>query len=665
MKKIIALLLVFCCSVSALPDNPVAPPKADVVDRFGVNLQTGTLTRTLETVSVGGEFGLKHNVQLYTDLFFNGSYFGYVDAFAGSISSKKISDNIINILTNANGEVAAFRDTGSLQRDSTAILYVMRAYGPAGSQDFLVYRNGLVDYRNVSTSGYEYKSVGDTRHKLVESTDKKYLTWITPDGIETKYERSTLSGPWIAGTGAQLKEITYPNGYKVRVYDKAVSTNTGFMLKYQLNTQGLNSTPGQVVALNLAHQYCAVSAATCDTNSWPTATFAWPSGTPGVFRQTGLASSSYLVKMTTDAGVTDIQYQPENVCIKSSGAEDAACAASPPGGTKWYPRLRSIKTPEGRLPNYQYVYKNKGEMLEGGGSSTDGLAWGYTYWSLSSASGQITTATLNGTDSQGYSGPTVNSQNANLTWGNGEVWVVSSQYELNIIESVTDKKSGTYSYYKDLRHFVEKFYPIPGGGPAQQYFYNGPRGNLNEIKSIENPSNPVLLQEAEYSSGECIYPKTCNKPLRVKDARGNVTYYEYDPQGRFGSPTKITYSANEQGLRAATVYKYEPRYAYYKKDGEAITRDPDPIWMLTSEHTCRMSEATDNGCATGNSDMVQTVYYYGPQNGQANNLLQRGKSITAEGTPSIRVWCYEYDKYGKLIGETSPKGNSTSVQSCQ
>ncbi|MBK8187600.1 MAG: hypothetical protein IPK77_10425 [Cellvibrio sp.] len=53
------------------------------------------------------------------------------------------------------------------------------------------------------------------------------------------------------------------------------------------------------------------------------------------------------------------------------------------------------------------------------------------------------------------------------------------------------------------------------------------------------------------------------------------------------------------------------------------------------------------------------------QNGQANNLLLRGKSITAEGTPSIRVWCYEYDKYGKLIGETSPKGNSTSVQSCQ
>src|SRR5690606_22102628 len=117
------------------------------------------------------------------------------------------------------------------------------------------------------------------------------------------------------------------------------------------------------------------------------------------------------------------------------------------------------------------------------------------------------------------------------------------------------------------------------------YFYNGPRGNLNQITSIVSPSNPVILQEVEYPPGEsCVYPKTCNKPISVKDARGNVTEFEYDPQGRFGSPIKITSPANENNKRPTTVYNYEPMYAYYKGDGEAIAQDPDPIWMLTSEH---------------------------------------------------------------------------------
>ncbi|MBK8187602.1 MAG: hypothetical protein IPK77_10435 [Cellvibrio sp.] len=160
-----------------------------------------------------------------------------------AVSHPKISDNIIIILTNANGEVAAFRDTGSLQRDSTAMI-ICNAYMEAGGQDFLVYRNGLVDYRNVSTSGYEYKSVGDTRHKLVESTDKNISLGLLQMELKLNMKEALYPAWDCRYRGHKLKEITYPNGYKVRVYDKAVSTLPGFMLKYQLNTQGLNSTPG-------------------------------------------------------------------------------------------------------------------------------------------------------------------------------------------------------------------------------------------------------------------------------------------------------------------------------------------------------------------------------------------------------------------------------------
>jgi hypothetical protein len=233
---------------------------------------------------------------------------------------------------------------------------------------------------------------------------------------------------------------------------------------------------------------------------------------------------------------------------------------------------------------------------------------------------------------------------------------------------VTTKEGGRYVYHTDLRHFVEKYYPVAGRGPDLHYYYEGPRGNLNKIYIINSPGNETLFQEAGYAP-TCDYPKTCNKPLWVKDARGNITNYDYDPQGRFSNPIKITAPADKNGKRAATIYNYEPKYAYYKKDGEAIAQDPDPVWLLTSEHTCRTSEANSTGCVSGNLDMVKTYYYYGPQStAQANNLLLRGKSIVAEGSSGAletRVWCYEYDKYGKLIGETLPKGNSTTLESCQ
>lgn len=664
MKRIFLLLWAFSCSAFALEDNPTAPPKAEIVDRFGVNLQTGQLTRTLNTVSIGGELGLSHSVELYTDFLSDGNK-GFIDGFAGSVTSKKISNNVIQVLTNTNGDVTAIRDTGTYQSTFT-LLRVMRVYGPAGSQDFLVYQNGIVNNDNSATTGYTYKPVGDSRHSLTESADKKYLTWTNPNGIESKYER-LLPSQWNAGSSARLKEVTYPNGFKIRVGSTDVTTNTGFMLKYQLRTLSRLNTFDQMVAINLAHQYCASDAAICSITGWPSVTFTWPDGTPSVFRQPGLSSSSYLVKMTTGAGVTDIQYQPENVCIKEGGSEDTACAANPPGGTKWYPRLRSIKTPESNVPNYQYTYKNKGQFYGTGSYNDFGFGATYTYWNLLAASGQILSASLNGTDSQNYSGPTINS-NASVTWGNGEIWVTSSQYELNVIESVINKKSGTYLYHKDARHFVEKYYPVPGGGPDLHYYYDGPRGNLNKINVINSSGGETLFQEAGYST-TCDYPKICNKPLWVKDARGNVTNYEYDPQGRFGNPIKITAPADKNGKRAATIYNYEPKYAYYKINGEAIAQDSAPVWMLASEYTCRNSDATSTGCTAGNIDMVKTSYYYGQQStAQANNLLLRGKSIMAEGSSGAletRVWCYEYDKYGKLIGETLPKGNSTVLESCQ
>lgn len=653
MKKIIFLLTAISCSAFGLDDNPIAPPKAEIIDKFGVNMQSGQLSRSLSTVSIGGALGLTHSVQLFTDLFADGNYYGYTDAFAGRLTRKTISNNIVNVVNNSNGDPIFFRDTGSFEYDYTQRIIVVRPYGPAGSHDFLMYQNGVLDRAASATSGYTFKAVGDSRHTLVENADKSYMIWTTPDGIESKYESS-----------GRLVEVTYPNGYKVRIFSKGVTTNTGFMLKYQLNSQGLGGTPDQIVALNLAYQYCSPTATSCSNTGWPTATFTWPVGTPSSFWTPGLPSSSYLVKLTTSAGVTDIQYQPENLCITNLGYEDSYCSTHQTGLGKWSPRLKSIKTPGSTIPNYQYTYNNIGVVTSG---NADGY---FPYWYLSTRVGQIETATLNGTDTEGYGGPSISPGTS--TRNSSEIMAESAQYDLNVINSAWTKKGGNYTYYKDARNFVEIYQPVAGLGPKQHYYYNGPRGNLNLINSISPSGNESRLTEAGYVT-TCTYPKTCNKPLWVKDARGNVTNYEYDPLGRFGSPTKIIAPANKNGVRATTVYTYSPMYAYYKKDGEAITQDPDPVWLLTSEFTCRTTSVSGSGCAGGEIDTIRTSYYYGPQvSGQANNLLLRGKSIAGEGnlsgttrTIETHVTCYEYDKYGHLIGETLPKGNSTNLESCQ
>lgn len=677
MKNLLVLLLAFSCPAFAV-ENPVVPPAAKIVDRFGVNFQSGQLSRKLNTISIGGEYGLNHSVSLFTDFLSESNpdgRYGFIDGYAGSAKSVQITQNSYDLLGTPNGGIT-IRDTGSRQSNITT-LRAIRVYGPAGNQDFLVFQSGKLDPETSAVGDYEYRPVGDGRHSLIESPDKRLLIWTTPEGIESIYERNGNSGAQSARAGARLKEITYPNGFKLRFttsyINAEVTTNTGYMLKYQHRSKF--ETFDQMVAINLAHQYCAASATSCPSTGWPSVTFTWPFDTPEVFKQPSLPAARYLVKMTTDAGVTDIQYEPENVCIKNSGNEDDSCARSR-GVEKWFPRLKSIRTPDSTVPNYQYKYVNKGAMFSTSIGFDASFGSSYVYWGLLATSGQITSATLNGTDTESYGDvPTVNTPNANVTWNNGEIWVTSAQYELNVIETVTDRKSGTYIYHRDSRHFVEKYFPIAGLGPAKHYIYDGPRGNLSLVKSIP-PSEEQVIQKAEYVPGEtlmgnygrCKHPKTCNKPIWVEDARGNRTDYEYDPEGRFGNPIKITYPADKNGKRPATVYNYEPMYAYYKKDGESITQDPDPIWMLTSEHTCMTTEATSSGCSGGASDTVKTTYEYGPQNaGLPNNLLLLGKVVTAatsKGGDNMEITsrrtCFQYNKYGNKIGQTEPKAKLAS-----
>ena len=83
------------------------------------------------------------------------------------------------------------------------------------------------------------------------------------------------------------------------------------------------------------------------------------------------------------------------------------------------------------------------------------------------------------------------------------------------------------------------------------------------------------------------------------------------------------------------------------------------MWLLASESFCRTSAATGNPaspCATA-GDEVLTSYDYGPNSGP-NNLLLRGKVVTADG--ASRRTCFTYDGQGNPIAETRPRAGLTS-----
>ena len=152
----------------------------------------------------------------------------------------------------------------------------------------------------------------------------------------------------------------------------------------------------------------------------------------------------------------------------------------------------------------------------------------------------------------------------------------------------------------------------------------------------------------------CTNTITCNEPLSVTDANGNTTNYTYDPT--HGGVLTETSPANAAGVSAVIRHAYMQRYAWIA-NGSGYVQAASPAWLLSEDRTCRTSTTIGNACAAGSADEVVTTYDYGPNSGP-NNLLLRGKVITADGA-SLRS-CFTYDWLGNKIAETTPRAGLVS-----
>ncbi len=166
----------------------------------------------------------------------------------------------------------------------------------------------------------------------------------------------------------------------------------------------------------------------------------------------------------------------------------------------------------------------------------------------------------------------------------------------------------------------------------------------------------IVLDAKTFPAGDCTNRVTCNQPLTVADGNGNQTSFTYNTT--HGGVLTETRPANNAGIQAVVRHAYAQRTPWVLNASSVYVAE-SAIWLPSEDRTCKTgaTNVAGNACVNGSSDEVVTTYEYGPDSGP-NNLLLRGKAITAEGT-TLRV-CYGYDSQGNKISETNARAGLAS-----
>ena len=612
----------------------IAPPKAQLVDRFGVNMTNGQISQSLDTVSIGSAMGLSHSISIDANEFNYSGYKGFRDKFFGQARNETIST-----------------DSNFTPQN------VLRVFDFSETVEF-EYWTGGSSPQNAGwglTSGYTYKSHGDPRHTL--DWDTNFLYWTKPDGTVVRYSR----GSGDAASSALLVDITYPNGFRIEVTSAgmSVNTNTGFQLKalYPIDNRPLDKTdkpylqnappansatwaqanPGSIKGINNAFEYCLATATSCSlSNSWPTATFIWPAGMP---RTMFLGDTS--VSVVDSLGrTTTLSYRAyDQVYVNMQGG---AVVAGETLDRKYSPRLIGLST-AGSPRQFTYDYRNVWEA-----SANDFGIWDVQL----RTSGVVVSATRLGSSS-GYD--TLGRYYDDLlpqAYGSGGVSKV--QIHAHTPDAIgpmyyAETQEGVFNYENSARNFLESY--VPTFGARQDLTYE--RGNVKRITYQQQVPAQTTYVEATYPS-DCISTsrKTCNQPTSIRDARGNYTYYTYHAASGQIESIRRPPGNHVPAIYPETHFEYQQLSAHYYSAANGAWVAGSPIYMKVAERHCINSNYSSRlpSATCGLADEVVTRYEY-----NNNNLLLTGMTVTTpDGTHRT---CYQYDKYGNQIGKTEPNAN--------
>jgi YD repeat-containing protein len=115
--------------------------------------------------------------------------------------------------------------------------------------------------------------------------------------------------------------------------------------------------------------------------------------------------------------------------------------------------------------------------------------------------------------------------------------------------------------------------------------------------------------------------------------------------------------------RPLKLYDYVQRQAYVLNGVGQLVASSTPVWLPSTETQCQTVANFGPGAPSGRpacdaSEQKTVITYEYGTNGSADNLLLRGKVVTADG--QSRRTCMVYDARGNKIAETTPRAGLTT-----
>lgn len=416
--------------------------------------------------------------------------------------------------------------------------------------------------------------------------------------------------------GYTLKSVTFTTGeiwtYTYKTASSAsvsrlqsITSTTGYSLKFDYATNTVPTSSGstknwmtmsKVTAFNAATDYCSASADTCSfSQTWP-----------------------YL-SLNGVASITDAL---------------------------------------GNATTYSYTSgKLTGVKRPGASSNNVTISWGTGDTVTSVVNNGVTTNYSYVPYAGGYHTMTISDAVAGDR-------IVKSTYVYQVASDTNeDGKTTSFTYYDDeatnyYQYGLLRTVTAPEGNKAE-YEYDK-RGNTIKTTLYSKAGTETISTEQTFEPSSSSNPyicdasvgrARCNKPLTAKDAKGNVTNFEYD--NVHGSPTKTTQPAPTAGAtRPETRYTYGATfYAQYKNSAGSLVNFATPVTRLIKISACQTT-----GSCSGAADEVKSDI----SNGTSNVLvtaLSQGSGNGALIAPSS----YTYDNVGNQLTVDGPLSGTADI----
>lgn len=221
--------------------------------------------------------------------------------------------------------------------------------------------------------------------------------------------------------------------------------------------------------------------------------------------------------------------------------------------------------------------------------------------------------------------------------------------QLNYCDPIVE--AGLSSNHRDRCAVVPMVSYVDAEGAKITFEYDG-YNNVLELRKSAKPGSaaPDLVQTFTY--GDCFTePASCRKPLTEVDANGGQTKRTY-ASGHGGLLSQMKPAPAMGGRRPLALVTWSQRYSWTKNTSGVLVQSVTPIWMKASETQCQTIAATDPPATCDpTAPQIVTTYEYGAV-GTADTLLLKGVAVSSGGL--TRRTCYQYDDFGRKIGETFP-----------